>query len=354
MMRFAVLLMLLWMAGHAVAVDCNRTVLVTAQGFGVVGLPSDSQLGSAVSDALANALAQATGGFLHSTRSVRSSVYRAVEGSVATTEREREIVSFVESRLAGSFASVEILDRQTVAQGVEAVTVRAAVCLDQRIVLSIDGDSDAVRSLSGAVRDGTSALGWQLVGTHLRIPGHDEERMLDVSLSTGASLVGIGRISMNPQVGVGETRAVEAVLDITLVDARTSSVLFSADLVGRGIGFTDASARQDAVAKLAVEFSRILTTRFLTSEHRPVRIIVVHNVRRSNNRYTLIELVERINGVIRVTDSRYDEGRLAVVLEVEVSGDLCQIADELGRDRRIVMRVDSCGSGSAELTVMRE
>ncbi len=353
-MRLVLILAVVWISGHAVAVDCSRTVVVTAQGFGVVGLSSDAQLGSAVSDALANALAQATGGFLQSTRSVRNSVFRVVEEGVSTTEREREVVRFVESRLAGTFVSVEILSRQTVAQGIEAVTVRAAVCLDQRIALSIEGDPDAVRSLSGAVRDGTSALGWQLVAPHLRIPEYDEARILDVALATGASVVGIGRISMHPQVGVGDTRAILAVLDVTLVDARTSSVLFSADLVGHGIGFTDASARQDAVAKMAVEFSRILTTRFLTSEHRPVRIIVVHNVRRANNRYTLIDLVERINGVVRVTDSRYDEGRFAVVLEVEVSGDLCRIADELGRDRRIVMRVDSCGSSSAELTVTRE
>jgi hypothetical protein len=353
-MRVALLLVALWAGGHAFAVDCARTAVVTAQGFGVIGLPSEAQLGSAVSDALANALAQATGGFLQSTRSVRNSVYRVVEDGVTTTEREREVVRSVESRLAGTFTSVEILARHTVAEGVEAVTVRATVCLDQRIVLAIDGDPNAVRSLSGAVREGTSALGWQLLATHLRFPASDEEQILDLALSTGASVVGIGRIGVYPQTGVGDTRAILAVLDVTLVDARTSSVLFSADLVGQGIGFTDASARQDAISKMAIEFSRILTTRFLDSEHRPVRIIVVHNVRRANSRYTLIDLLERINGVIRVTDSRYDEGRAAVVLEVELTGDLCRIADELGRDRRIVMRVDSCGSGSAELTVTRE
>lgn len=145
-----------------------------------------------------------------------------------------------------------------------------------------------------------------------------------------------------------------ASLDVSLVDVRSLEVVNTLTLTENGIGYIDAEVIQDTTTKLTNIVAREWTRQFLAPEQRQASSIVVSGISRSGSRYTLEEMVQELPGVVGVKSADYDEGAKAVTLKVELSADLCSVAEGLTQERRIMMQVEACSPALAELRALRE
>ncbi len=65
-------------------------------------------------------------------------------------------------------------------------------------------------------------------------------------------------------------------------------------------------------------------------------------------------MVAALPGVLEVTSATYDEAARVVFLELDLTSDLCGVADALALERRIVMEVENCNGSQAEIVAVRE
>ena len=354
-LALAFLLAVAGVAGVARAKTCTQSITVDAHGLGPVERNAKGELRSAVSDALANAIASATGAYVKQKTTLTDVVNTAMQDGAATSASKTSIEQTIEQRLSGTVLAFRITGSTVDAHKLEHVSVRATICTDKRVVLALQGDPTSVRALSGLVGDATSKLGWALVADTKTIAPSDPGAITDEALSTGASVVATGTLQLNGSESTGRTSAAAGTLNVTLTDARNLDVVDTVSVTRNGVGLTPGEARDAVLKKLSAELTRSLTARFLSPARRHVAIFKVHDVRRRNDRYTLQDALGRISGVLRVSKSTYEAASSVVLLEAETSTNTCDIARQLAdTQRRILLQVDSCGEREADLKVQME
>lgn len=336
---------------QAQSTECLNTTTVETTGYGITGQNSDEQFEQALASALASAITQVRGVYINAETElievVRESVTESGYSSTANTEFREE----VSERFSGFITQYNLLERTTDESGIAAVSISADVCTDARIALNFV-DSAVTAAFAGELAANIGNLGWQILS--VSATSESSGSLLEVGLQTGASYIAQGQIQLSPMSSSDRAISYTASIDVSLVDVRTLEAINTLSFTENGIGYSEAEAVQDAVSKLAVTVARSWTQQFLAPEQRLVSTIVVSRVSRSGTRYTLEEMVKQLSGVINVVSAEYDEAAQAVNLSIELSSDLCGVANELAEERRILMQVETCSNGLAELYAIRE
>lgn len=334
---------------QAQVMECLNATTTEATGYGVTGQTSDEQVEQALASALASAITQVRGVYIASSTELVEVIKESTSESDYSVTSSTELREEVTERFSGFVTRYDLLERTTGADGLAAVSIRAEVCLDPRIVLAFQ-PSDALAIFAGGLASNVGSLGWKVVSTSSGTSGS----LLELSLQTGASYIAQGHLQVTPMSASDRATSYMASLDVSLIDVRSLEVVSTLTLTENGIGYTDAEAIQDATTKLANAVARDWTRQFLAPEQRQASSIVVSGISRSGSRYTLEEMVQDLPGVIGVTSTTYDEAARAVTLEVELSADLCSVAEGLTQERRIMMQVEMCDPARAELKATRE
>jgi hypothetical protein len=333
---------------------CVNVQDAEATGYGIAGADSDTQFRQALSEALASAVAQTSGLFINRKTELTEIVRSIQTGDDYSSSESSEFSQTVVERLSGTILSYEVLSNTTSESGLQGVTIRATLCLDQRIVLNLLGSREDIITFSGQLRSNVTGAGWQISALTENVTIRDARQGLEVALASGATLILDGQLTSSEVQGSQDTTSVIATLSATLFDTKSLDIVASFELSGNGIGYTLQDAKQDALSKLSSELANKMSIKFLESSDRQKGIIIIKNITRSGNRFTLGDLAAETPGVIAVNDASYEESSQTVKLDLDVSASLCDIADALTNNRRIIMRLDDCGDNSAELTAIRD
>jgi hypothetical protein len=341
-----------WMlAGHSLAISCVHDVLTEATGVGAAGRDTSGRFREALSEALASAIAKTSGLYIDKQVLLRESSEITNVNGEKNVNRKQDFERNLNERLAGTVLDYSILQDNITAKGLERVTVKARVCLDKRIALSLRGNPALVRSLQGLLEDSVKQVGWDVVEVPPTSASPGTEGVLDIALNAGATLVGTGNITATG-TPTGRFRKAVVGINASFVDARTLEVAASVNVTSRGIGFTQKEANADALKEIAQKVSKALTVRLLAAKDRKKGVLRIQDVKRSNIRFTLAQLLENIPGVVSVTDTAFDGAAHEIRLTLETSADLCTIASALADQRRVLLRLGSCDSSGADLFVI--
>ncbi len=337
-----------------VAQMCLKVQETEATGYGIAGMDNDTQFRQALSEALASAIAQTSGLYINRQTEV-TEIVRSIQSDESFSSSESsEFSEKLTERLSGTILSYEPIGNSVNESGIQSVTIRATLCLDQRIVLNLLADREDIITFSGQLRNNVTQAGWQISALTENATIRDAKDGLEVALASGATLILDGQLTNSEVQGTQDTTSVIATLSATLFSTKSLDIVANFELTANGIGYTLQDAKQDALSKLSGELANELSIKFLDVSDRQKAIIIINNITRSGNRYTLSDLAAETAGVIAVNDATYEQASRTVKLDLDISADLCDIADALTTNRRIVMRVDNCGDTSAELTATRD
>ncbi len=340
--------------GLCFAQMCVKVQETEATGYGIAGADSDTQFRQALSEALASAIAQTSGLYINRQTEV-TEIVRSIQSDESFSSSEfSEFSEKVVERLAGTILSYEPVSNSVNESGIQSVTIRAVLCLDQRIVLNLLANREDIITFSGQLRNNVTQAGWQISALTENSTIRDARDGLEIALASGATLILDGQLTSSEVQGTQDTTSVIATLSATLFSTKSLDIVANFELTANGIGYTPQDAKQDALSKLSGELANEMSIKFLDVSDRQKAIVIINNITRSGNRYTLSDLAAETPGVIAVNDASYEETSQTVKLDLDISADLCDIADALTANRRIVMRVDNCGDNSAELTATRD
>jgi hypothetical protein len=336
------------------AQSCVKTVVTEATGFGISGTDNDTQFRQALSEALATAITQTSGLFINRKTELTEIVSSVSQDDETSVSESSDFSQSIVERFSGTILSYETLNTITDDNGIQRVDISATLCLDQRIVLNLLGTREDIITFSGQLRNSIKQAGWQITSLEAVSNIRDSREGLERALESGATLILDGQITSAKMDGSQDTTAVISTLSATVFSTQSLDIVANFERDTNGIGYTFEDARQDALSKLSGEIANELSIKFLDASDRQKGIILINNITRSGNRYTLSDLAATISGVIAVNDATYDEATQTVKLDIDLSGDLCDVVEALTENRRIIMRVDNCGQNSAELTATRD
>ncbi len=348
-------------AAQTFATPCLRAETVEASGF-ATDPASDVALDTAVVAALSNAIAAVRGVEITNETTLvdryRETVRTEGEGTRVDATSSSRLDTRIETRLAGHVLGYDLLGSGPADGGAVRATVRATVCTDPRIVLSLRSGGVVspdllVDSLASRLAPQAERLGWWLIPRH--VPGLDLRRGfgLDALWDTGASVVLQGRLAAERLDAEGVAYVYDVSLAYDVVDVVTGAVLASnAAVTVRGAGYTEGAAIQDATDKIGAELGRSLTLALVPEAAVPVATLTFDPVRRSGSRYTIVDRLERLNGVVDVEAAYLENRRLRI--DVRLNADACSVAEDLADWTRIRMVVERCGAADAHLRVLRE
>ena len=320
-------------------------VVVTAQ-----GLPFGREEAPALADAIATALNQA----ITQTRGVYVSVstelfdqFRSnLQGELDFSSDFREEIR---NRFSGFVIGYTVEGQRVIYEGLVEVTVRADVCLDLRIALTIDADPIVRQGIQSTLVRDVRAAGWQVIQQAANV--HRSERdLLEFTFDTGVTYLARGE-AVSSVGSYGGFRNATVTLDVTLIDTRTMQVVHGFNDTVTAAGNSNAAALQSAGQALGAELARSWNQVFLRAEARQQATFTFSNVNRSGTRYTLQEIVEQVPTVLGVHRVDYDTRYREVRLEVEVAGDPCQVAREVTTYRRVMTTLEQCSSTRAHFRV---
>lgn len=169
---------------QAQVTECLNATSIEAMGYGVNGQTSDEQFEQALASALASAITQMRGVYIESNTELVEVLKESTSESDYSVTSSTEFREEVTERFSGFITHYDLLERTTGEDGLTAVSIRADVCLDPRIVLAFQ-PSDALSIFAGGLAANFGGLGWKVVSTSSTNSGS----LLKVGLQTGASYI---------------------------------------------------------------------------------------------------------------------------------------------------------------------
>lgn len=322
-------------------------------------------LDSAVVAAISTAIASARGIQVVSETTLveryRSSTHGDSQTSSAQFASDSELIQRINTRLSGHVLRFDIL--HTIgpdAYGLVGVSVRAQVCLDARMLVSLGAvvstslDPELlVASLAAHVAPQAERLGWWLIPQHW--PQVDLTRLsaMDLIFNTGATAVLQGALRGQVLERSASLVSYEVLISYSLIDVTTGAVLASnATMTARGVGYTDGAALQSAMDQLSADLGRAVTLALVPLEAVPMVIFVFEPVRRAGSGFTIGDRLATLPGVMEVAHQLHHDTTLT--LHARVNNDPCAVARALVDWTRLRLSVRSCGAAGVHVVVERE
>ena len=287
---------------------CINEEEVQATGFGISGSDTDTQFRQALSEALAGAITQTSGLYINRKTELTEIVSSVtLNGETSFTEISDLSKKIIE-RFSGTILNYDILNNVTNSDGIQQVDILAKLCLDQKILLNLIGTQEDVNTFSGQLRTSVEKAGWQITGLVAENNIRESREVLERALESGATLILDGQIKTGKAEDVQDTTGVFATINATIYSTKSLEIVDSISENVNGKGYTLDTSRQDALSKLSGIVGNQLSIKFLDASDRQKGIIIIKNITRSGNRYTLSDLAATIPGVIAINDAIYERG----------------------------------------------
>jgi len=326
---------LVLVSGLALA-ECSRSADVVAEGV------ADTEP-KALSLALSEAIASERGVFLSVRQKLLEYASFVIEDGQTRARTESSFEEEIYTQYAGFITRYQVLERSKKEEGAR-VQVRAWVCLDP--VVALFGDRDVLAPI-------VSRLPKEWKATILVKRPVLPEEFLASALKTGATYVGILDLERS-RLRSGDLITYQLEGRLVLYDLRTLAVSSGISHVAQGTGFSESQALAQAAERLAQEIARQLIAQFSKESYQVT--FVVQNLRRGGSRFTLMDALMAIPGVIRVDSHSYNEAdrQAIIVASLDAQSDPCAIAQQLTQQRRILLQLGTCERGRVFLNVIRE
>jgi hypothetical protein len=324
---------------------CLREVTVDTVGYGVVDDLGARGSNTAVLEALANAVTRVRGAFVQvETRLVDSFSQRFGDRELRIDDASR-FARVVEERASGLITRYEVL-----AIGVEAglvtATVRATVCADGRLAVRWTGAAAAEAPFLGALRSAFRASGWQVVAE-----GHPHHADLVLaSLTTGATHVAHVRMGSRDAGTFHGLRAVDVTLAVDVQDITGCDVVVGLQRTVSAVGRTVAEAEASAGAEVANALANAILQAITGPPAAPRRLTVI-GARRPN---TALEIQRAAAAVAGVPEVNLGASAEHLQYDLRTARSMCDVADELAAQRRMLIVVEACSEAYATVRVLRE
>lgn len=339
-------------------VPCSSTTVVDALGFWS-DPDSDVALDAAVTAALSTAIASVRGVTVTDESSLVERVRTERRDGVVTAEHSTDHTVTIATRLAGSvvdFRVIEVIEPDQ--HGIIGVRVRATVCLDPRLAMTLTGRGSGVdpqmlaSALFTRVAPHARSLGWSLAPGNLSAT--------DVRHQYGDAVVATGATALLSGAVVGEVLeetdllvSYELVITFTLSDVSSGAVLISDGMLSaRGVGYSVGAAMTSAMDDLTAALSRAVTLALVPVEAVPVATFTFAPIRRAGSRHTIVDHLGALPGVVAIDRADLADGALTVV--AHLTSDACAIAARLTDWTRLRLGLQECDDLSATLRVHRE
>ena len=332
--------------GRGMASPCHASVTVEATGYGVVGERRPQQHNLAVLEALAAAVTQVRGAFVEVESTLVDSFVRSMSGADLSVRDESAFTRIVQARASGMVVAYGVI-RTSEEAGVLAVTVRATVCTDPRLILDWRGSTVPRTAFHGSLVQALESAGWHLIVADARFARHD---LVGESLRTGATHVATVSVAARDAGEYRGLRTFDVSFDLSVHDVRGRELLAglhrTINVVGRTVDEATSSAARDAATDLANELVRVLRT-----TRAPDKRLTIEGARRPNTGVELLRLIADVPGVAHARLS--GPGDTETVL-IDTARSMCDVAHALTENRRMLTRVERCDDDSATVRVVRE
>jgi len=339
-------------------VPCSSTTVVDAMGFWS-DPDGDVALDAAVTAALSTAIASVRGVTVTDESSLVERVRTERRDGVLTTERSSDHTVTIAARLAGSgvdFRVIEIIEADQ--HGVTGVRVRATVCLDPRLAMTLTGRGSGVdpqmlaAALFAKVAPHARSLGWSLAPDNLSATDV-HHRYGDAVVATGATALLSGAVVGEILEETDLLVSYELVITFTLSDVSSGAILISDGMLSaRGVGYSVGAAMTSAMDHLTAELSRAVTLALVPVEAVPVATFTFAPIRRAGSRHTIVDHLAALPGVAAIDRADLNDEALTVV--AHITSDACAIAARLTDWRRLRLGLEVCDDLGATLRVHRE
>jgi len=329
---------------------CLRSVV--ARGWAVAPLEATA-VGSqhrAVAAALAAAVGQVRGVFV----SVETELVERFQATL-TAEGERFVSESIlnqtiQTRAAGLVSSFRVVQLRE-SNGLLEASVDADVCLDSRMAVRWLGPMQGEEAFLLAFRQAMGASGWQVV----HLPSEGGRDRLQLAFDTGATHMATVRGRATSAGSRYEQQQFDVRIEVVVVDLVSAAVSSGIETAFPVVGRDQADAHGIAAACAGGELANSVLRNVgaVAVDGLGRRDITVTGARRAHTAIELRALLLGVAGVValEVVDSGA-RNELRYALQATVSA--CAIADELARQRRLLLHVRHCDVGAALIEVLRE
>lgn len=323
-----------------------RVVQTTAT---VAGANGFTGIEVAIARALRDAIAQVNGIYVEHFATLESITSTTASASGLETSTVERFEERLETGVAGFVAGYEVLSRSS-EHGRNTVTVRAGVCADPRLLLSVRGARDDAATFVATLVPHLEHSGWTVV-LEARSPAEPERAVYLLRSGAVAHLEVDLRVSPQPSHR-GVQHAI-AIVDTVFTDLRSRELRSATSLHVEGSGAQAVQAAADALTSAATRTGSRIAIRESLVAH-PSVAVLVRGVTRDPTRIELVAAITSSAGEAAVTAVDWDRAGATLRLTVTSTLPACDVARTLERQRQLLVRTLSCAPGTVEMQVDRE